>query len=213
MNAWKIGGLVIVVGALLYAANQKGAAHRERIQRFNAEAARDSSRVLLRDSTHTLTERLAFQSTQTIDLSRDMERLLRRDGSRVEMLARLRVELDSVRGAVTSGTVTGDSVLRIVESRLDTLGFRVGMRASVPPPPERATVEWDVSHEPESVIVALNRTQEGQLALRALAGGNTTAVIDTAVVRVENNVRHTSRLAGKLILLLVGAVAGRLLLN
>lgn len=61
--------------------------------------------------------------------------------------------------------------------------------------------------------MALNRTQEGQLALRALSGGNATAVIDTAAVRVENNVRHTSSLAGKLLLLLAGVVAGRLLLN
>ena len=123
MNAWKVGGLVIVMGSLFYAAAQKDAAHRERIQRFNAEAARDSSRVLLRDSTHTLTERLAFQSTQTLNLSHDMERLLRRDGSRIEMLARLRVELDSVHGAVTSGIVTGDSALRYLGKPSRYSGF------------------------------------------------------------------------------------------
>ena len=191
--------------------NQKDAVERERVIRFNAEAQRDSSRVLLRDSAHTLTERLAFQSDQTIELSRDLDRLIRQDGSRVQMIARLRLVMDSIHGAVTTGQVSGDSAIRILESRLDTLGFHVGFRATVPAPPETASVEWNVAHEPESVLVALNRTEEGRLALRALTGPNSTAVVDTAIARVETNLRHTRSLATKGLWVLVGVALARLL--
>lgn len=208
---FKILALILIVGLAFAYVRQKDAVGRERIIRFNAEAERDSSRRLLRDSAHTLTERLAFQSTQTIELSRDLDRLVRQDGSRVQMIARLRIAMDSIRGAVTTGAVSGDDAIRILESRLDTLGFHVGLRATVPRPPEPATVEWNVSHEPESVLVALNRTQEGQLALRALTGPRTTALIDTTVVRVETGLSHTRSLAQKGLWILLGVALARLL--
>ena len=202
--------IVVVVLAMAYA-RERTRAREALIQAHNLQASLDTSRVILRDSTGTLTERLAFQQSREIELSRDMDRLLRADGSRVQMLARLRLELDSVRGAVTRGAVTEDSAIRYFASRLDTLGFRVGIKASVPAPPESASVEWNVAHEPESVIVALNRTEEGQLALRALTGPNATARVDTTVVRIESAARHNASLAGKLLLVLGGVVIGVLL--
>lgn len=206
---------VLIAGAFIVLAvayqRQRAATADAKVEAHNLRASLDTSRVILRDSTRTLTERLAFQQTREIALGQDLDRLLRAEGSKVQMLARLRLTLDSVQGAVTRGDVTGDSVIRYVSAYLDTLGFRVGINATVPPPPESATVHWDVAHEPESVIVALNRTQEGQLAVRALTGRNSTASIDSTVVRVESAARHNASLAAKGLLLLAGVALGLLL--
>lgn len=214
MNRLPVGTLAAfaVIGVLWLAyARERHETAQARVELHNTQAALDTSRIILRDSSHTLTERLAFQSSEYIRLSDDLDRLIRKDRNNIVLLTRLRLSFDSVQRAVTRGEVSGDSAIRLVRSRLDTLGFHVGFTASVPAPPEQATVEWSVSHEPESVIVALNRSEEGQLALRALTGGNTTARIDSTLVQVDTGLRHTNSLAAKGLLVLAGVIIGLLL--
>lgn len=211
-NMWRVLPL-IAIGIMWFGIERtKDQLAQERVRAHNLQASLDTSRTIFEDSVATVTERLAFQETREITLSRDLDRLIRADGTRVELLARLRIELDSVRGAVTRGDVSAvDSIVRRLEARLDTMGFHVSIAATVPRPSEPATVEWTVSHEPESVLVALNRTEEGQLALRALTGRNATARIDSAIARVEPNLRHTRSLATKGLIFLLGVAAALLL--
>lgn len=203
--------ILIVVLAFAYV-REKDRLAKERIKTHNAEALYDTTRLILRDSSKTLTERLAFQQTEAIRLEGERDRLLRVEGSRVIALQRLRVELDSVRGVVTVGDVTGDSALRYLTARLDTLGFSARIRADVPAPPAQARVEWDVSRNPVEVVTALNRSPDGRLALRALTDGNATVHIDTVRMEVESGLKRTQSLAAKLLLILGGIVIGRVLL-
>ena len=55
---WLLAIIALLVGALVFA---RGKYLNALLDKHNAEAARDSSRVVFRDSLHTVSERLAFE--------------------------------------------------------------------------------------------------------------------------------------------------------
>jgi len=185
----------------------------ERLARFNAEAAADSSRLVYSDSVRRVSERLAFQERGNIVLRGELGRALRRDGERTELLARVRVQLDSLAGVVGRGTVTtgSDSSIRLLAASLDTSGYHVSISAEVPPPPSEARVTWGVRRDPVEIVAALNRDPEGRAALRVAASGFATAQIDTVRVKLAGKLERTRRLALPLVGVLVGYIMGRLL--
>ena len=211
-SRWQAGLLLLVLlagGALWYSRVQLA---QEQLARHNAEAAADSSRLVYADSVRRVSERLAFQQTQAIELRGDLSRVLRRSNEQTQALVRLTVQLDSVASVVTTGQVTAvDSALRHLAAQLDTAGFRVGIEADVPPAPAQARVAWSVYRDPVEVVAALNRDPDGRVALRASASGNATVRIDTVRVRLERNLSRTKAAAIPLLAVVVGYVLGRIL--
>ena len=185
---------------------------RERLARYNAEAAADSSRLVYSDSVRRVSERLAYQQSEAIRLEGDLAKVLRQRHEQTQAMLRLTVQLDSVANVVREGQVTAvDSAIRHLAAQLDTAGFRVGVSADVPPPPAVARVRWSVARDPVEVVAALNRDPDGRVALRAMASGSATVRIDTVRVRLERNVSRTQRMAIPLGAVLLGYVLGRVL--
>ena len=206
--------LAVLAGVALYIGYLKDQVRHERMERFNAEAAGDRSRMVWRDANLRVTGRLAFQQTGNIELRGELRRILRGANQKTEMLVRLQVQLDSLAGVVRSGTVTlaaADSTIRQLAAALDTAGYHIKINADVPAPPASATVRWTVTRDPVEIIAALNRDSAGRRELRALAGPNATARIDTVRVQVRENLQETRRMAGKLSLVLLGVALVKVL--
>lgn len=211
-NLWRVIPLALIVALAFALAKARDDRDRERLARFNAEAQRDTSRVLLRDSTGALSERLAFQQQRAFALDDALRRQLRLEGQRVELLTRLRVSLDSLTasgaGIVTQGS---DSSIRNLVATIDSAGYHVGIRAQVPAPPSVAQVQWTVRRDPIEIVAALARDSAGRAALRVHSGPNTAVRIDSAVTVTRRNLSATQRLASVGLLLLGGFVLGKLL--
>ena len=206
--------LALVAGCIVVAVSYRTRMLEERLARHNVEAARDTSRVVYQDGLRRVSERLAFQQRSAIELEGDYRRLLRARNEQTRALVRLKVEMDSLAGAVTRGEVTAlpDTALRRLSARLDSAGFHVSVRADVPPPPSEARVTWTVRRDPIGIVAALNETPDGRLALRAAAeGGNATAQIDTVRVQIEGRLRATRTAATVGLLMGIGYGLGRLL--
>jgi len=215
LGNWRPLAVAAIIGlailALWYSRVQLA---RERVARFNSEAAADSSRLVYSDSVRRVSERLAFQERGNIVLRGELGRALRRDGERTELLARVRVQLDSLAGIIGRGTVTtgsSDSSIRSLAASLDTSGYHVSIRAEVPPPPSEARITWGVRRDPVEIVAALNRDPEGRAALRVAASDFATARIDTVRVKLAGRLERTQRLALPLGGVLLGYVIGRLL--
>lgn len=205
-----LGIIVALVAGLLYARN---VVLRERLAVHNAEAAKDSSRIVYRDSLHTVSERLAYQQTSNVILSGDQKRLLQVAHAQTQLIANLRVSLDSLSDVISKGTVTAgaDTTLRLLAAQLDTAGFHVRLNATVPPPPSEATLHWSIRRDPIEIAAALNRDADGREALRAYAGKSETVKVDSVLVSVSNGLATTRRLAIPLLAILGGYVLGRLM--
>lgn len=209
---WRVLVALLIVGMSVALYRQSGAVRQARIDYQNERAAHDRSKVVYRDQMHTVAERLAFQTSQNVQLSGELDRLLRRDGEKTRLLSRLTITFDSIRGLVSSGEVTGDSAVRYLFARIDTLGFHASVQASVPPPPDTALVHWHVSRDSVGITTAVNEGPEGQLTARTVTDAHATPSIDTTVVAVEPALRHNRRLAASGLLVLLGLVLGKLLL-
>ncbi len=205
--------LAAIAGLLFALSCERDRLAEEKLDRHNAEAAADTSRLVYHSKTLTVHERLAFQQTQNIELSGELKQALQADGEKTQTLVRLTVELDSLHRVLGTGQVTAstaDSTVRELVASIDTAGFRATVNASVPRPPATASVFWTIHRDPVAVIAALNRDADGRLALRAASPDASAQIrIDTVRVRVEAGLHQTQSLALKLGLLIAAFIGGR----
>jgi hypothetical protein len=183
----------------------------ERLARFNAEAAADTSRIVaVRANGARVSERRAFQEDR-IQLQGDLARVLRAKNEQTQLLARVQIQLDSLAGVVSTGTVSSgaDTSLRLLASSIDTAGWHLSIDAEVPRPPALARVTWRVRHDSIELAAALNRGPDGRESLRVMTGAGATARIDSIRVQTSAKLRQTQRLAIPAGLLFVGYVLGR----
>lgn len=201
--------IAALAGAVLFFRHRALA---ERLERHNAEAQRDTSRIVHRSAMRTVAERLAFQQTANIQLRGELGQVLRAKNEQTQLLARVQVRLDSLAGVVTTGTVTvgADSSLRQLAASIDTAGYHVRVTADVPRPPAKAVVRWDVTRDPVEIVAALNRDPDGRLALRVASGPHAEARIDTVRVQISRGLGQTQKLAGGLLVAVVFYSLGRL---
>lgn len=184
-----IGTIVVTLGVattVLYAKWQDA-----ELDKQNALAAADTTRVVLEDSVATVTERLSFQEREKFDLEGSNSVLQNRLAALADdndelaaVLIRARIVIDSLHNIETRGTVvaldTTDTVRRL-EATLDTNGVLVGIVADVPQPPKPASVLWSFAMDPLNVVQTITRTPEGALVWRGAIGARARVMADSIV--------------------------------
>lgn len=179
-------GVGVVLAGVVYL--QSRSIQEGKLALLNAEAAGDTSRLVFHNRLIQVQERLSFQTTKTVTLTGTLDSLRKAHRETTLLAAKFSLSFDSLKAIVTQrGTnqqSSVDSTVRVVDDKVDSLGFHVTVHAEVPIPPTPARVTWNISRNPAAIIAALERDPDGRIALRLQSDSHTTTHIDSVTTKV-----------------------------